>query len=56
MARQQASPGGDADRTTRPADDELVVALRRGDEDAFRMLVDESFIGDGRVLRVLEPA
>ncbi|MGH2967063.1 MAG: RNA polymerase sigma factor [Solirubrobacterales bacterium] len=41
MARQQASPGGDADRTTRPADDELVVALRRGDEDVFRMLVDE---------------
>jgi len=33
------------------------LALPRFPADtAFRMLVDESFIGDGRVLRVLEPA
>jgi RNA polymerase sigma-70 factor, ECF subfamily len=38
MAEQEASTGG----STSPANDErLLAALRRGDEDAFRTLVDE---------------
>jgi RNA polymerase sigma-70 factor, ECF subfamily len=42
MGEQEPSIGGDADGSTRPGNDErLVAALRRGDEDAFRMLVDE---------------
>src|SRR5947208_8318553 len=42
MGDQEASPGGDADRPTRlDGDQKLLVGLRRGDEDAFRTLVDE---------------
>jgi RNA polymerase sigma-70 factor, ECF subfamily len=42
MGEQQASTGAEPDPSTRRADDqELVAALRRGDEDAFRTLVDE---------------
>ncbi len=42
MPEQQASPGGDPDSARRPGrDEELLAALRRSDEDAFRMLVRE---------------
>jgi RNA polymerase sigma-70 factor, ECF subfamily len=42
MGEQEASTGAESDPSTRRADDEkLVAALRRGDEDAFRTLVDE---------------
>jgi RNA polymerase sigma-70 factor (ECF subfamily) len=42
MGEQEASTGGEPERSTRRADDEkLVAALRRGDEDAFRALVAE---------------
>jgi RNA polymerase sigma-70 factor (ECF subfamily) len=42
MPPQHASPGSGGDRTTRPgADEELIAALRRGEADAFRMLVEE---------------
>jgi RNA polymerase sigma-70 factor, ECF subfamily len=42
MGDQEASPGGDADRPTRlDGDQKLLAGLRRGDEDAFRTLVDE---------------
>src|SRR4051794_27527099 len=41
MAENQASTGGEPAGSTRPADEVLVDALRRGDEDAFRTLVDE---------------
>jgi len=42
MGEQEASTGAEPDPSTRRADDEkLVAALRRGDEDAFRTLVDE---------------
>ncbi len=41
MPEQQASPGG-PDGAGRPdTDEQLLAALRRGDEDAFRMLVAE---------------
>jgi RNA polymerase sigma-70 factor, ECF subfamily len=42
MGEQEASTGGGPDGSTRAANEErLVAALRRGDEDAFRMLVEE---------------
>jgi RNA polymerase sigma-70 factor, ECF subfamily len=42
MAEQEASTGGGPDRSTRtPNDERLVAALRRGDEDAFRTVVEE---------------
>jgi RNA polymerase sigma-70 factor (ECF subfamily) len=42
MPEQQASPGGVPDGAARPGGDEqLLAALRRGDEDAFRKLVVE---------------
>ena len=41
MGEQEASTGGESHGSTRPADEALVRALRRGDEDAFRTLVDE---------------
>ena len=42
MGEQEASTGGDPDRSTRRADDEKRVARqRRGDEDAIKTLVDE---------------
>lgn len=43
MGEQETSTGGESDRSARPADEAvLVAALRRGDEDAFRTLVDEN--------------
>src|SRR5436309_3287445 len=42
MAEQEASTGGGPDGSTRTANDErLIAALRRGDEDAFRTVVEE---------------
>jgi RNA polymerase sigma-70 factor, ECF subfamily len=42
MGEQESATGGEPDGPTRPVDeDRLVAALRRGDEDAFRTLVDE---------------
>ncbi len=42
MGEQEASTGGGLDGSTRAANAErLVAALRRGDEDAFRKLVEE---------------
>jgi RNA polymerase sigma-70 factor, ECF subfamily len=42
MAEQEASTVGDSGGSTRPTNEErLLAALRRGDEDAFRTLVDE---------------
>jgi RNA polymerase sigma-70 factor (ECF subfamily) len=42
MPEQQPAPGGDArGDTRRPRDQELLAALRRGDEDAFRAVVAE---------------
>jgi len=42
MAEEEASTGGESGGSTRPANDQsLLAALRRGDEDAFRTLVDE---------------
>ncbi len=42
MPEQQASPGGAPDGAGRPGTDEdLLAALRQGDEDAFRRLVAE---------------
>jgi RNA polymerase sigma-70 factor, ECF subfamily len=42
MPEQQASPGGAPDGAGRPGTDEdLLTALRQGDEDAFRRLVAE---------------
>src|SRR5262245_8744031 len=42
MPQEQAPAGGDADRAKQPGGDaELIAALRRGDEDAFRTLVEE---------------
>ena len=42
MAEPEASTVGDSGGSTRPTNDErLLAGLRRGDEDAFRALVDE---------------
>ena len=42
MAEQEASTRGGPDGSTRTANDErLIAALRRGDEDAFRTVVEE---------------
>ena len=42
MGEEEASTVGDSAGSTRPANDEALLAgLRRGDEDAFRALVDE---------------
>jgi RNA polymerase sigma-70 factor (ECF subfamily) len=42
MPEQRASPGDDPDGARRPGrDEQLLAALRCGDEDAFRMLVAE---------------
>jgi RNA polymerase sigma-70 factor (ECF subfamily) len=41
MPQQHASQGGDADRAGPGGDEELIAALRRGDEAAFRALVEE---------------
>jgi RNA polymerase sigma-70 factor (ECF subfamily) len=42
MGDREASPDGEADRPARAGGDrELLAGLRRGDEDAFRTLVDE---------------
>jgi RNA polymerase sigma-70 factor (ECF subfamily) len=42
MAEQEASTGDESGGSTRPANDQrLLAALRRGDENAFRTLVDE---------------
>jgi len=41
MGEQEASTGGESAGPVRPADETLVPALRRGDEEAFRALVDE---------------
>jgi RNA polymerase sigma-70 factor, ECF subfamily len=42
MGEQEASTGGRYQGSTRSGDDAaLIAALRRGDEDAFRMLVEE---------------
>jgi RNA polymerase sigma-70 factor (ECF subfamily) len=41
MAEQEASTGGESGGSTRADDQALLAALRRGDEDAFKRLVDE---------------
>ncbi len=41
MGEQEASIGAEAGSARPPNDERLLAALRRGDEDAFRMLVEE---------------